>query len=223
MCFVNKINAYFLSICDDSTYNVTECGLIELLNFDFDDIHFYCKDITPVSVIVSLENMKTEARGVDGESMSFVIETLPVLFQHIFSIINSSLQASVFQEEWKKVLMKPANEIKVPLHAGDHRSIAILCCLSNALERIVYDQIVEYIERNNILSAYQSGYRRGLSTQTLLFKVTDAIGRGIHNRILIIMILIDFSEAFDMVPHIRLLLKRQNYGFSAAVPMWLSS
>ena len=52
--------------------------------------------------------------------------------------------------------------------------------LAKALERLIVDQFLDYLETNNSLNFYQSGYRKNFSTQTVLLNLTDTIRRGIE-------------------------------------------
>ena len=75
------------------------------------------------------------------------------------------------------------------------------------LERLVHDQLSGYLEIHGLLSPRQAGFRRGHSTQTALLGVLEDVRQAINDRILTILILFDFSKAFDSIPHSRLLAK----------------
>lgn len=71
---------------------------------------------------------------------------------------------------------------------------------------IVYQQIISFIEDNGLLDSRQSGYSRtGYSTQSALLRVGEDIRRGVDQKKVTILILFDFSKAFDTVSHVQLL------------------
>jgi hypothetical protein len=92
--------------------------------------------------------------------------------------------------------------------------------LAKTLEKIVHKQVSEYLDKFNILNCFQSGFRKGHSTVTTLACVTDAIRESIDNRELSLLILFDFSKAFDRVHHKLLLAKLKHLGFSQSVLAW---
>ena len=47
---------------------------------------------------------------------------------------------------------------------GNYRPVSILSIISKIFERVVYDQIKEYLVEKNLLYHFQSGFRRGFST-----------------------------------------------------------
>ena len=95
--------------------------------------------------------------------------------------------------------------------------------LSKVFERIVHRKIVSYAEAYNIFDPRQSGYRTGYSTQTALIRVCDDIRNAIDERCLTILVLFDFSKAFDTISHSLLLLKLKTIGFSDTALAWVFS
>ena len=80
------------------------------------------------------------------------------------------------------------------------------------MKRCVYNQLTDYLEKNNLLSPCQFGFRKGRSTElatTLLFdEVHTAIDKGQLTGALFIYP----SKAFDTVSHASLLNKLNKYG-----------
>ena len=113
----------------------------------------------------------------------------------------------------------------VPSSVTDFRPIALLSFLSKVLEKIVYTQITEYLRDNKILNPYQTGFRQNHSTQTALLKLTEDIRAGVDERtekkLITILLLFDFSKAFDTISPSRLLRKLISIGFSRAAVKWL--
>ena len=66
---------------------------------------------------------------------------------------------------------------------------------------------MKHLEKLNILSKFQHGYRNGCSTETQLLKVIDLFAKSLENGTQTDAISLDFSRSFDVVPHKRVLLK----------------
>lgn len=64
-------------------------------------------------------------------------------------------------------------------------------------KKVVLNHILAHVDNNSIIPIYQSGFRKGHNTKTALFDVTDNIteasGRGMSS----ILVLLDYSRAFD--------------------------
>ena len=61
---------------------------------------------------------------------------------------------------------------------------------------------------------HQNGNRKLHSTETTLLKVTDDILKAMDDKLITIMVLIDFSKAFDSINHETLLNKLWNIGMA---------
>ena len=94
----------------------------------------------------------------------------------------------------------------------NYRPISILPVVSKLIERILYNQISEYLEKESILSEYQFGFRSCHSTTTTLIACTNEwyvnMDRGHYN----LVVFLDIKEAFDTVNRDILLNKLEMYG-----------
>ena len=92
-----------------------------------------------------------------------------------------------------------------------------MCELSKFFETVVHRQIIEYITTNNILDCRQSGFRAGYSTQSALLQVCHDVRHAVDMGRVTILLLFDFSKAFDTVSHSKLLIKLRSLEFSDIV------
>ena len=92
--------------------------------------------------------------------------------------------------------------------------------LSKIFERIV---IIRYAEKYDTFDPNQSSYRSGFSTQTALLRICDDVRWGIEGGCVTILVLFDFSKAFDTIPHILLLKKLKSLRFFNADSTWICS
>ena len=97
------------------------------------------------------------------------------------------------------------------LNKKNYRPISILSTISKIFERILKDQIMEYMD--NILSPYVSAYRKNYSTQHVLIRLVEEWRKALDDGNLVGTILMDLSKAFDCIPHNLLIAKLQAYGF----------
>lgn len=88
------------------------------------------------------------------------------------------------------------------------------------VERIVQMRLLGYLEAHNLLDSRQAGFRLRHSTQTALLGVLDDVRRTIYKRQVTILVLLDFSKAFDTISHARLLLKLRSLNVSNATLGW---
>ena len=70
--------------------------------------------------------------------------------------------------------------------------------------------LIQFIEENNILSPSQYGFQKGKSTQDTLTKFSEMIHNELDKSNHVLSVFVDFSKAFDTVPHDILLKKTQS-------------
>ena len=155
-------------------------------------------------------SIKSDAPGMDELSPVFIRILLPKLLPIITYIFNNILTKSSFPSSWKRAKIKP-----IPKPSGDLRPISILSYLSKAFERIMYKQIMKFIDDNSLLTDCQSGFRVQHSTITTLIDVSEELRQSLDARKISFLTLLDHSQAFQKVdPHIMRAKLISNFLFS---------
>jgi retron-type reverse transcriptase len=106
---------------------------------------------------------------------------------------------------------------------NNYRPISILSPFSKTLERIVYDQLLHFLEKNNILFEHQFGFRKGYSTEQAILEITENLNNAIDNKLITCGLFLDFSKAFDTVNHQILASKLMKYGIRGNKLLWFKS
>ncbi len=89
--------------------------------------------------------------------------------------------------------------------------MSILPVASNVLEKIVYNQMHNYLEQNNLIYAFQSGFRSAHSTDTALTFLADTLRANMDEGLYTGMVLIDMQKAFDTVDYTILTKKTKRH------------
>ena len=91
------------------------------------------------------------------------------------------------------------------------------------MEQVVYKDVMNHLENYDILIANQHGFRKNHSCETQLILTVEDLARNVDNGDQMDILIIDFSKAFDKVPHRRLLSKLQFYGIQGKTLAWIES
>jgi hypothetical protein len=161
-----------------------------------------------LEVFNAIYQIKSVAIGMDNVPIKF----LNMIFSHIVGIIthifNTIFMTANYPATWK------TNNLCGP---ADYRPISVPPALSKAMEIIMKRQITGHIENNRMMTCYQSGFRAKHSTTTALLKVSNDLLMATKKKLLSILVLLDFSKAFDWVDHTLLCAKLANqHAFSTS-------
>ena len=91
------------------------------------------------------------------------------------------------------------------------------------LKHIICRHLLNHLEKNNILSKLNHGFRSGLSCETQLLTTAFDLFNSFEREKQTDVAILDFSKAFDTVPHKKLLHKLSLYGIIGPLHAWLSN
>ena len=99
-------------------------------------------------------------------------------------------------------------------------SLTSICC--KILDHIIFTNIMNHFDYHSVLIDRQHGFRSKHSTESQLIITTQDLAQSLNNKLQVDMIIMDFSKAFDTVPHNRLLNKLNRYGIRNKSHNWIS-
>ena len=110
------------------------------------------------------------------------------------------------------------------LHVPEnYRPISLTSVTCKILEHIICRHLLKHLEKNKILTNLNHGFRSGYSCETqLITTINDFLQEHDKGQQVDIAIL-DFSKAFNTVPHDKLLHKLEQYSIKGNVHSWLTN
>ena len=184
---------------------------------------FSFRTVTEEEIKKYIHSISTKAVGSDNLSLEMILPVLEIIAPVVTHIINFSLSCNVFPSQWKNAYVVPLPKTLNPTYATDYRPISILPIFSKVLETIVYNQLHSYLSSNNLLCPYQSGFRPFHSTVSALLNITEDIRGAMDNTKLTVMVLLDFSSAFNSVNFDILLATLRAVNIPSSVISWFHS
>ena len=153
-------------------------------------------------------------------------EVLPLVSTSLLDMINLSLLTGYVPQSFKVAVIKPLLK-KPTLDPGvlaNYRPISNLPFLSKILEKVVVNQLCDFLNSNSLFEDFQSGFREFHSTETALVRVTNDLLIASDKGFVSVLVLLDLSAAFDTIDHCILLQRLEHLiGVKGPALSWFQS
>ena len=204
----NDLNNYFCNVAENLTGKNTE-EIAKLPTEDTEtEIIFKMKPVTYHDIIKEIKSIRNDcSTGFDTIPAKFVKPVAEFIASPLTHIINNCIEKERFPKLWKTARVCAIPKVSSPASNSDYRPISILPILSKVFERIILKQMKTSLENYGALNDTQSGYRQGHSCVTLLHKLCDDINASYKKSEITLVVMADYSKAFDTVDHSTLLEK----------------
>ena len=162
-------------------------------------------------VITNLDS--SNASGPDCIPVVVLKNCEPELSYILAKLFNNCLKESCFPDCWKVSWVVPVFKNNGERStAKNYRPVSLLSVVSKVFEKLVNNRIVDHLEKCNLFSDFQYGFRSSRSTADPL--VSDRIARAFNRSRATRAVALDISKAFDRVWHADRLHKLKSYGIS---------
>ena len=148
--------------------------------------------ISPEDILILLQNIEpNKAAGIDKINGKFFKHGAKRLATPIAQLCNLSIILGIFPDECKIAKLIPLYKKGSKVDPKNYRPISLLPVVSKIIEKVIYDQTINFLNEKKILYNLQSGSRKNYSTDSCLTYLNDKVVRGFDSGLLTGMILID--------------------------------
>ena len=208
----NQFKAVFTDEDIDTIPDMDSNGVSEI-----DPPEFQTKGI--VSLLRNINTKK--ASGLDGISCWVLKEPAEEIVPFLQFIFNQLLTTGQVPGDSKCADVTPVFRNDSKKEACNYRPVSLTSVPSKILEHIIFHHIMGHLEAHHVLVIYQHGFRRGHSCESQLITMIEHLARNLDHGKQTELLLLNFSKAFDTVPHKRLLKKLHYYGIRGQLIKWI--
>ena len=161
--------------------------------YDSYNIRFSYKEL-----INALSSTESSAPGEDTIVYD-MIKHLPEYGKvFLLKIINKIWDTGILPKSWKISLIIPVKKPnKDATDASSYRPIALTSCLCKLMEKMINVRLVWYLEKNNLISPFQFGFRKNRSTLDPLLRLSNQIQQGFASQKQTVGVFFDLEKAYD--------------------------
>lgn len=164
-----------------------------------------------------------KSTGPDSIPNAFLNRYAAWISKYLLIIFRVSLETSSIPDDWRRAKIIPVLKSGSKFEPSNYRPVSLTSTCCKVMEHIIFKSIISYLERNNLIYNQQHGFRSGLSTLTQLAEITNDLANAINTNSQVDAIFLDFSKAFDLVPHEDLITKLKAFGIDDTLISWISS
>jgi len=219
----NMFNNFFINITQNNIKKPINSEISHVpYNVSFNDV--FQKKIKSSDILDIINSFKDDtASGLDKVSVKMLKCINKFIVDPLVYIYNLSIEQSIFPDTLKVADVKPLFKNGDKSIMSNYRPISMLSNFSKIFEKIIKARLIEFLEKNNLLSKNQYGFRPGLSTENALYKVTQFLYSNLDKSNKSLAIFLDIAKAFDTVNHQILFNILPSFGINNSSLNWFKS
>ncbi|PIC15799.1 hypothetical protein B9Z55_022637 [Caenorhabditis nigoni] len=159
----------------------------------------------------------------DEVPFKFIKLIAPLISSALAQFFNLTMMKGCVPSRWKSSIIIPLPKKSKPTNPVDYRPISLTSHLCRLYERCILSRLASYLDERQFWSMNQHGFRAKKSTVTNMMETLNDWTNIIENKGQVDVIYLDFSKAFDKIPHDRLLNKLLQLKLNAHLLMWIDN
>ena len=178
--------------------------------------------VDKLDVLAKLKLIKpNKAEGPDEIYARVLRECEKELCGPLAIIFNKSLTEAKIPLDWKSANVVPIFKKGDRSEVQNYRPVSLTSLVCKLLESILKDKIMDHLIEKQLITESQHGFRKGRSCLTNLLAFLDVATESFDTGKQLDIAYLDFSKAFDKVPHKRLGVQLRNHGIEGGVLNWV--
>lgn len=205
----NDFNKHFSDIGNEiaQTINTSDYEIPNVSSSKFSG-SFFLNPVTDNEIINTIATLKNRsASGCDKISVQIIKFLHNYISKPIAHIINLIFKTSIVPDALKRSMVVPIHKSGTKLDKNNYRPISLLSNFAKIFEKCLNSRLIQFLDKNSVLSKNQYGFREGINTELAIAKLLESITSNLNMKHKCLAIFLDIKKAFDAVSH-KILLKK---------------
>lgn len=164
-----------------------------------------------------------KASGPDTIPAKILKECASSIAPVLTKIFQKSFNSGCLPGAWREANVTPLHKKGDRSNRGNYRPVSLTSITCKILERLLHHHIMNLFYQYHILVDVQHFFHKVRSRDTRLSALVDDLAKILGDQGQADLIIMDFSKAFDSVPHLCLLMKLCHMGIRNNAVKWIES
>lgn len=197
----NEFAKYFSEIAQKSLDDHFLNGITDVHSCtvsSFTDQSFFFSHVSAVDIVDTINNLKnTNSVGIDCISTKIIKHLGNIIAEPLSYVVNLCVQRGEYPDDLKIGSVIPILKKDDPLAIENYRPITVSTVLGRIVEKCMYDQMMSFLTKFNLITSCQNGFYPGRSTETACHDLLSFVYTSIDCGKYVGALFFDLSRAFD--------------------------
>lgn len=176
------------------------------------------------AILLIIKNLRfNTGYGSDGITSQIIKLSHLAIVPYLNRLFSISINNCQIPNDWRTAIVHPIFKSGARNDPSNYRPISNTSITCKIMERLITDYIHKSWKLNNQLFKNQHGFRKEYSCESSITVFTQELAEYVDKGIQVDAILLDFSKAFDVVPHNRLIDKFSGMNLDHRVIRWIEN
>ncbi len=180
------------------------------------------EDFNSFELKIAINNSKNTTPGRDMISYSMLKNLPEVAIKALLDLYNHIWNEGSLPEDWKSAIVIPVVKPgKDATKSNSYRLIALTSTLCKVMEKMIVRRLNYVLEKKEILSSAQSGFRKKRSTMDALILFENDVKKAVIMKEFLVAVFFDIEKAYDTLWREGLLIKLNKIGIGGRMYNWI--
>ena len=205
----NTFNNYFAEVGPSMAKDIPPAKSNCINNITSTTYSFYLSPTTK-EIFYQTRNLNSrKCIGINNIPIKFIKIASVVITPILTNLYNDCISKEIFPDILKISQITPIYKKGPKNICCNYRPISLVSSFSKIFEKCLYSQFINYLNKKNLITSSQYGFRSTYSCSMAVSKISSEIIKSIDDKKITCTVFLDLAKAFDTVNH-EILFKKWN-------------